>query len=352
MNLHKAKGLEADVVFLADPCGGFKSRVDVHIHRESAVPQGWFTVLRKRDGSFGSEVLGQHADWPRHEQAELPYLVAEEDRLLYVAATRASEMLVVSRWTEAKGVPAWGAFNAFLTHATELTVPASVTARPVSVPDCSAAVRLAADAMRASVHARATESSWAVTSVSAEARHVAKMVRSSDPTSADDVTKVVRGDTPSHRADAGVAWGTLVHGLLEHAMRHEGVTRDDLRRLALWLTVEQPQLRPVIDDAVETALGVSTADFWARAKAAAHLVEAPFTVADGERRLLTGVIDLVFADRDGWRVVDYKTDVSKELVAAGKYAEQMAAYERALKACGLEATGVSVQPVRIDHGSE
>ena len=352
MNLHKAKGLEADVVCLADPCGGFEPRVDVHIRRDGAVPQGWFTVVRRKEGSRWAPVLGQHADWPRHEQAEKPYLSAEQDRLLYVAATRAREILVVSRWTAAKGVPAWGCLNAFLMHATELTVPASAAARPVTVPDCSAGVRRAADAMRASVHARATESSWAVTSVTAEARHVAKMVRSSDPTSADDVTTVVRGDTASHRADAGVAWGTLVHGLLEHAMRHEGVTRDDLRRLALWLTVEQPQLRPVIDDAVDTALAVSAADFWARAKAAAHLVEAPFTVADGGRRLLTGVVDLVFADGAGWRVVDYKTDVSKELVAAGKYAEQMAAYERALKACGLEPTGVSVQPVRFVQGIE
>lgn len=31
--------------------------------------------------------------------------------------------------------------------------------------------------------------------------------------------------TPSHRADAGQAWGTLVHGLLEHAMRHRAPTR-------------------------------------------------------------------------------------------------------------------------------
>ena len=33
MNLHKAKGLEADVVFLADPAGGLTPRVDVHIER-------------------------------------------------------------------------------------------------------------------------------------------------------------------------------------------------------------------------------------------------------------------------------------------------------------------------------
>ena len=39
---------------------------------------------------------------------------AEVNRLLYVAATRARHMLVVSRWTENKGTPAWGVLNAFL----------------------------------------------------------------------------------------------------------------------------------------------------------------------------------------------------------------------------------------------
>ena len=33
MNLHKAKGLEAEVVFLADPLGGFTPRADVRIVR-------------------------------------------------------------------------------------------------------------------------------------------------------------------------------------------------------------------------------------------------------------------------------------------------------------------------------
>ena len=45
-----------------------------------------------------------------------------------------------------------------------------------------------------------------------------------------------------------MAWGTLIHGLLEHAMRHPNATRDDLKRLAMWLTVEEPQLRAVIDE--------------------------------------------------------------------------------------------------------
>ncbi len=85
MNLHKAKGLEAAVVFLADPNGGVKPRVDVHIERTELRARGWFKVVRKNEGSYTETLLGEHADWPTHEAAELPYLEAEEDRLLYTA---------------------------------------------------------------------------------------------------------------------------------------------------------------------------------------------------------------------------------------------------------------------------
>ena len=127
MNLHKAKGLEADVVFLADPAGGFAPRVDVHIERTEQRSQGWFKVERRsEDKPWMRTVLGEHADWQRHEDAELPYLEAEEDRLLYVAATRAKEMLVVSRFMGKQREPAWGVLNDFLTAAQELSVPSAV----------------------------------------------------------------------------------------------------------------------------------------------------------------------------------------------------------------------------------
>jgi hypothetical protein len=71
----------------------------------------------------------------------------------------------------------------------------------------------------------------------------------------------VAPDTPSHRADAGMAWGTLIHGMLEHAMRHAQSTPEDLRRLARWLTVDEPQLRGVIDEAIETVQRVAKAEF-------------------------------------------------------------------------------------------
>src|SRR6185295_1913029 len=106
-----------------------------------------------------------------------------------------------------------------------------------------------------------------------------------------------------------LAWGTLVHGLLEHAMRHRAATRDDLRRLAMWLTVEEPSLRVVIERALDTVQSVAAATFWQEARGSAeHHEEAPFAIRDASSsppRVVTGTIDLVHRTADGWRVVDY-----------------------------------------------
>jgi ATP-dependent exoDNAse (exonuclease V) beta subunit len=150
----------------------------------------------------------------------------------------------------------------------------------------------------------------------------------------DDPTRVVSAETPSRRADAGIAWGTLVHGLLEHAMRHKSATRDDLRRLAMWLTVEDPQLRPVIEQALDTVQGVAAAEFWRAARASAEChEEVPFAVRemrDAVPTVVSGAIDLVYRDAAEWRILDYKTDAGvDEAELDKKYAAQLQAYKRA-----------------------
>jgi ATP-dependent exoDNAse (exonuclease V) beta subunit len=163
--------------------------------------------------------------------------------------------------------------------------------------------------------------------------------------SADDPSKVVAADTPSHRADAGQAWGTLIHGLLEHAMRQKQASSDDLRRLGMWLTVEQPQLRPVLDLAVNTVLQVSKAEFWNEAKNSECSVETPFAFAESPDQILTGVIDLLFGYQGRWRIIDYKTDVGlTDLVAS--YQAQLKMYERALASVGITEVTSAIQPVR------
>jgi ATP-dependent helicase/nuclease subunit A len=344
MNLHKAKGLEADVVFLADPCGGMRRRVDVHIKREGARALGWFKVEKKSEGSFAARLLGQHADWERHKEAEEPYLAAEENRLLYVAATRAREMLVVSCWNAQKGNPAWGALNAALAAAKELAVPATGKVASPKPAACSATVQAEAGEARATAAGRVNQPSWSITSATAEVKHIATMTAASVPAATDDATRVVTQDTPSHRADAGMAWGTLIHGLLEHAMRHPQSTPGDLRRLAMWLTVEEPQLRSVIDEAIATVQRVAQAEFWAEAQGGEHAEEAPFAVVDG-RALTSGVIDLLFKAVSGWEVRDYKTDLALDPAA---YTAQLETYRIALRAVGREAAAAALVHVRPD----
>jgi ATP-dependent helicase/nuclease subunit A len=347
MNLHKAKGLEADVVFLADPCGGPKQWVDVHIERRGQQAVGWFKVEKKSETSYASKLLGEHADWPAHEAAELPYLQAEENRLLYVAATRARQQLIVSRQVPQKGTAAWGALNSSLAAAKELSVPATVSAKTPKPASSLAEVQAEARAARTSAQDAVTPASWSITSATAEAKHIAKMGEPTEPAAVDDATRVVGQDTASHRADAGMAWGTLIHGLLEHAMRHPAATTHDLRRLAGWLTVEHPELRGVIDQAVATSQSVASASFWAHAQSGEHAVEVPFTAKSEPSRLSTGVIDLLYRAHDTpWQVVDYKTDTKIDAEARATYEAQLKAYQVALNACGVVLAGANLRHVR------
>lgn len=119
---------------------------------------------------------------------------------------------------------------------------------------------------------------------------------------------------------------------------HRDATRDDLRRLALWLTVEEPQLRDVLDEVLDTVEAAARSTFWQEARQGEPLVEAPFLVAD-VRRLAGGVIDLLYRRGEGWQLVDYKTDVT---MAQEVYAAQLEAYRSSLAniACTVDASQV------------
>jgi ATP-dependent exoDNAse (exonuclease V) beta subunit len=134
-----------------------------------------------------------------------------------------------------------------------------------------------------------------------------------------------------------MAWGTLVHALLEHAMRGPAPVRAraHLERLANWLTMDNPALRRVVPDALETVEGVMASEFWQRAQAAAERqVEVPLAVklpaGDGAEapRVLYGVIDLAFRTPAGWELVDYKTDQAPPEALALAYRAQLRGYAR------------------------
>ncbi len=338
MNLHKSKGLEAPVVFLADPTGGFDPRVDVRIIRDvssTTAPVGFFQIREPANFGRPGKAIAQPADWDRLHDEEQQYLDAEQTRLLYVAATRARDVLVVGRWAKSGKTQAWVALGPHLSDFSELVVPASVAdVAPESVDLTAAAAATAERAIELS-HGAAMKASWAATSVTAEAKRFPTLTAGGDnDVRADDPTRAITEDSASRRADAGMAWGSLVHGLLEHAMRFPSATREDLRRLARWLVVEDPSLVPVIEQAIDTVDGVKGSTRWLSARASPeHHEEAPFSVLvrrSGELpTVISGTIDLVYRDGTAWCVVDYKTDVDGGSALAGKYAAQVAAYRDA-----------------------
>ncbi len=351
MNLHKAKGLEAEVVFLADPLGGFNPRADVRIVRSDDDDQavGFFEI--KSDKGWSPKPIAVPADWERLEAEELEYLTAESDRLLYVAATRAKDVLVVCRSSGGKGKRAWAELEPYLHIARELPVPAVAPSPAAKSADLSPQALDRAVAAAAAAHHAARQPSWSTTSVTAETKGLPRITIGPDDVPDDDPTRGMVQDTPSRRSDAGLAWGTLIHGLLEHAMRHATATRDDLRRLAMWLTVEAPELRPAIDQALDTVEAVAKAEFWQDARASAEVYEeVPFAVRDepgGEPRVVTGTIDLVHRAGDAWRVIDYKTDVDLgNAEAQRKYDEQVRWYAAAWGRVAGGRVGAAIVPAR------
>ena len=320
MNLHKAKGLEAPVVFLVDPLRAGPDDVAVRIVRDGVKPTGYLEVRRRNDGAYGHTVLGRPADWAQHQEKERAYLDAERIRLVYVAATRARDLLVVSRPAKPDAGGPWRWLAPYLAKVPALPIPPGSQPPLPLLPDLSAGARSGAGAAREARAEARRASSWQVESVTGTAHragpygHPLQEGRTREP-------------------DTGMAWGSLIHFLLEHAMRGPQRDRAHLERLANWFAFDTPELRRVIPDALDTVERVMTADFWREATAAAeHAVEVPFAVrvveAGAAPRLLHGVIDLAFTTPDGWTVVDYKTDqlgAGTEVLVA-RYAPQIRAY--------------------------
>jgi len=320
MNLHKAKGLEAPVVFLADPLAGVKPRASVRVIREGPRATGYLRLIRTW-GEGRSDELAEPAGWEEHAAAELAYVEAEEKRLLYVSATRARDLLVVSRWAKGgKGERPWEPLAAYLTAARELKVPPAVVVKPRALPDLSAGARAASEAARLAAREAADQASWVVESVTGTAHrggpygHPISEGRTREP-------------------DTGMAWGSLIHTLLEHAMRGPLRDRAHLERVANWLTLGKPELRQVVPEALDTVERVMASEFWQRARAAdQRLVEVPFAVkvevGDGPPRVLHGVIDLAFRTSGRWELIDYKTDQVDLSRLIERYGDQIRVYAR------------------------
>jgi ATP-dependent helicase/nuclease subunit A len=297
MNLHQAKGLEAPVVLLASPAGWWDPPVSMHIDRTGDFAQGYMEIREAPAGFAPGRLLACHPDWEGFSRREHEFRTAEENRLLYVAVTRAGVLLIISQREARNSDNPW---QKLADNTSSRILP--------PVPQQASPVRSVVQLTRAEISNAYSqiESRWQA------AR------RPTFQTQAMKRTALATAISAAPLADAvpekhGSQFGSLVHVLLEARVRKP---RADLGALARACANEQDLDLSLIDEAVALVMAVEASAIWKRSVAARRrLAEVPLQMpiaaaskASALPTVQSGVIDLVFEEEDGWVVVDYKTD--------------------------------------------
>ena len=123
MNLHKVKGLEAPIVFLADPTGHRQHPVELHIDRSGDKVRGYMSIEGTVFGSGRRAVLALPERWESFSHKEGEFQMAEALRLRYVAATRAGCRLIVSQRENYQNQNPWAFFEPYLADLPSLADP-------------------------------------------------------------------------------------------------------------------------------------------------------------------------------------------------------------------------------------
>ncbi|MBT9173385.1 MAG: ATP-dependent helicase/nuclease subunit A [Syntrophomonadaceae bacterium] len=291
MNLHKAKGLEAPVVILANPGRKTKHSPSLHVTRVSGEPLAHICLRHKKDESKPAKVLAEPTGWEAYAQEEDLYQRAEETRLLYVAATRAKNILVISTYPRKAESSAWHPLEAYLPETKQRILPETTPpSQTIEAPPVTPAVLEQAKKEQALAIARVMAPSYSRTTVT-------------------DLVKTA--ETPDRfRTGRGRAWGSLLHKALEILVRgEENVNLDEM----VTSLVCGRNYDPASCEEIHTILQEITATpFWQRVRlSSAKYTEVPFGLRH-DNTCLTGTVDLAFREEDGWVLVDYKTDTVRD----------------------------------------
>ena len=341
MTVHASKGLEFPIVVLAG------------LNTEDR-PVSGVDVLWGRSGAEVKLVKGKAtAGYAGLAAGESVHQAAEQIRLLYVAATRARDHLVVSLHRKEKTS----------SHAQRLApICADLTddqpARPPAPPSAAVQLTLAVDPAdpvateldlaearpRGAAAVAAERERWILERAArldraASPRTVAatSVVRlAGGPDGWDDLAEELdpaadEGRGSARRGRAGTAVGRAVHAVLQVVDLATGAQLADLSRA-------QAAAEGVADRAGEIerlARSALDAEVVRSAVAGGRFWRELYVGAPVGDRVLEGFVDLLIEEPDGLTVVDYKTDAARTEGdldrAVGRYRLQAAAYAVAVE---------------------
>ena len=315
LSVHKAKGLESPVVAVFDTADNFMAG-------SSVIP-----LFDEGTVAIGFRKGCQPPQWDALVKREEKRAWAEARRLLYVAATRARDLLVLPQ------PPGSAEFGSFWKDLWQALPPRSdadvrvVDAATLPAPEGEAS-RAHLRLLRASDDGDAVAARWET-----ERRTLIEEAsyRPYVPTKATALGE----EPPVHRAGSGLGrdFGAFVHKLLEW-IPFEGLDPEATSRLAHALAPSYRLSDREADRATLHVLRVLAMPLVERARRARRVWrEIPLFFPE-EGKLVEGVVDLVFEEDDGLVVADYKTEAlapGEEAARADRHATQLRAYHRGLR---------------------
>ncbi|PZW44883.1 DNA helicase/exodeoxyribonuclease V subunit A [Humitalea rosea] len=326
MTVHNAKGLQAPIVFLPDVGPGQGREVLAFAqHRGMTLPL--FTPRRpeaRKIPAFEALV-----------QAEAQARAEEDNRLLYVALTRAEDRLIVCGW-QRKSAPGWhakvaagfdrlaGVEDAPFPHGPPGSDTGGLPLRRLVTPQIAEPRRAAVATPGGAAH---TLPLWAAIPAAPEAR--------ADPLSPSGLPgeEETPAAAPHGRADPrGERFrrGRLVHALLQHLPDLPAAGRAAAG--ATWLARQGLGAR-MEEGVLAEAMAILDHPQLREVFGPGSLAEAPIVGRIGDR-LLSGQVDRLLVTPDRVVVLDYKTNrppPESPAQVAPLYLRQMAAYRTLLR---------------------
>lgn len=318
-NAHKTKGLEKKVVILTKkwPSTTGPSRAKVG---------DYFYMLNENvqlKGGKGQVTLFKLPSDPAIDEViekEKEYQVGEENRLLYVAATRARECLIINDPLKKDGSKesdsnnGWAPLIQGLPAESLLKVEEGITpnSKEASIPSFS-------------------------DQFINEFNRNGSTFKIVSPSKADSPTIHDEDFDSSNRNDDALIIGTMVHKLMENIIKCKDVILDDSLCENIvneyGMSSYKDKLvsikNTIYGGGFEQSSGIDN-DILKLAKSANALTEVPFSYKDGNK-IVNGYIDLILEFADKIVIVDYKTDVNEK-----DHDNQLKCYENAVVNSGMD----------------
>ena len=326
MTIHRAKGLEFPLVVLADAAHGGSNQSPQAV----LMPE---TGLSVRLGGLEAQSLGykyaRMLDQARDD--------AEAKRLLYVAATRSREKLIISGHTNAKGstrgylkllgcgAPRRG-FEPLVDLTPALDSPGEMTILRLDAQNQISLIVHTEDTLR-SEHWEAEEF---FRDPVRPADFLYNPLVDESALDEEDFEEESRPEQRDWRATRGryapaVVVGQLVHKALQRWVFPGDAAFDSLIRSALIKegVVDQGQQKIVVRETEQLLERFKAHSIYQAVEAAAicrHEVPYAANLVGGLQK--TGVIDLLYQDESGWHILDFKTDEIRDQEELDKALEE------------------------------